>query len=265
MTVNIWDGSSSTRLGGDNYWLYAVTFSPDGRRIAVVGDDQSVRIWDRATGNQVVRLTGHGRGLYAAAFSPAGNVLASAGRDTTIRLWDTATEQSRVLLGHRDWVRSLAFTPDGSILVSAGNDSTVRFWDVATGTEEQCWTVGPGAISTVTVSPDGSLVAAAGEEEDSSIWIREIESDVTLELIATRAQRVRSLAFSPDGAWLAAADSLGAAHLMSRDDNWQFKGVDESTVLGTGILNAVAFSPDSETLRGGRRRRHRVAAGRAFG
>jgi WD40 repeat protein len=48
-----------------------------------------VRLWDAATGEELVRLPGHSDYVFALAFSPDGKTLVSSSGDTTLRLWDT--------------------------------------------------------------------------------------------------------------------------------------------------------------------------------
>jgi WD40 repeat protein/serine/threonine protein kinase len=66
----------------------SVAFSPDGTRLASASIDRTVKVWDVATGDEVLSLRGHTGGVLGVAFSPDGNLLASAGRDGTVRIWD---------------------------------------------------------------------------------------------------------------------------------------------------------------------------------
>jgi hypothetical protein len=77
-------------LGFDRYpsHLCQARFSPDGRAVAVGGPDRATRLWEVATGQEVLRLRGHGQDVQAVAFSPGGRVLATGGEDAAVLLWD---------------------------------------------------------------------------------------------------------------------------------------------------------------------------------
>ncbi|RME97778.1 MAG: hypothetical protein D6768_18870, partial [Chloroflexi bacterium] len=66
-------------------------FSSDGKTLATGSADQTIRLWDVKTGQELHKLQGHARVVWSLDFSPDGRQLVSAGFDRTVRLWDVAT------------------------------------------------------------------------------------------------------------------------------------------------------------------------------
>src|SRR5262249_48526992 len=113
--------------------VWAFTFSPDGRRLASVGEDNLARLWDAATGALLVTCRGHTSKVLGAAFSPDGARLVTTSSDGTVRQWDTRTggEAEAPYDRHSGEVAAAVYSPDGQLVASAGSDRTVRVWRAA--------------------------------------------------------------------------------------------------------------------------------------
>ena len=129
-------GISYAQKNGHPPWVWSVAYSPDGGTLASGSTDETIRLWDIATGEVLATLSGHTNEVYSVAYSPNGRTLASGSRDNTVRLWDVATgEILATLSGHTKAITSVAYAPAGGTLASGGYDNNgVRFWDIASYT-----------------------------------------------------------------------------------------------------------------------------------
>ena len=75
-------------LVGHAGWVSSVAISPDGKRIVTGSDDATAKVWDAATGRELLTLKGHTQLVFSVAFSPDGKYLVSGGGDSRVRLWD---------------------------------------------------------------------------------------------------------------------------------------------------------------------------------
>ena len=108
----------------------SASFSPDGARIVTTSSDRTARLWDAATGQEILTLRGHEDQVLSASFSPDGARIVTASDDHTARLWDVTTGHEIIALrGHESPVQSASFSPDGARIVTASRDCTARLWD----------------------------------------------------------------------------------------------------------------------------------------
>src|SRR5262245_5700194 len=78
-------------LKGHTFNVNSVAFSPDGKTLASGSIDETIKLWEVATGKELATLMGHTDSVLSVVFSPDGKTLASGSRDRTIKLWDVAT------------------------------------------------------------------------------------------------------------------------------------------------------------------------------
>ncbi len=200
----------------------------------------------KPTGDGPVRLST--RGWIAGAGWCAGVILSMG---TTTALAQGAPQIDWMGGGHADWVFSCEFSPNNQWLATGGHfsDSTMKLWDVATGRLVR--TI-PGLFQTprfffgpfapIAFSPDSASVAALGEGSNVAVWS---VADGALRWHGTTGSR--SLAWSPDGAWLAlGALQNGTVRLLDASTGIQVRLFSSEA----GPLHWVAFSPDSALLAG---------------
>jgi RNA polymerase sigma factor (sigma-70 family) len=112
-----------------------LTFSPDGSRV-IIGR-WYIRLYDVASGKELLSKPAHQRTVSSLAFTPDGGTLISGGADGMIGIWDVATGKSRHFLPSVRWgsVTGVALVPGGSTFVSGGQDGLIRLQDWRTGKE----------------------------------------------------------------------------------------------------------------------------------
>jgi WD40 repeat protein len=282
-TARLWrpdDGRELLTLAGHTGSVSDVTFSPDGAQLATAGNspDNSVRVWslafihldrptfvaydpsgtrlasasldgahlwDAATGRELRWIKDIPDGAAATAFSPGGRLLATAGADGIARLWDAATgELVRSFEGHTAGIGRVAFSPNGALLATASDDGTARLWDVASGAwRELRHTAGDGNyVYNLAFSPDGTRLATASYETAPTLKLWDVASGAELRTIDGTGE-LWSVAWSPDGAWIAAGGEDGLAHI------WDATSGDELMTMRHQLaVKFVAFSPDGTWL-----------------
>jgi WD40 repeat protein len=78
-----------------------LAFSPDGTLLASASWDQTIKLWEMASGAVRQTLVGHTDRVQTVTWSPDGRTLASAGFDHTIWLWDVEQHIYRTALHGR--------------------------------------------------------------------------------------------------------------------------------------------------------------------
>ena len=155
-----------------------LAFSPDGKAIAEGLQNNSVRLWDVATGKETLPVSGHQGGISSLAVSPDGKTLTTFGADDTVRQWDIASGRETAQFKLPPAGVNALLSADGKTVVAGAPNNAVTVWDAATGKEtrtidvpaQQNFAGKVGGQAGLALSPDGTLVAVRGYDQSVRVF-----------------------------------------------------------------------------------------------
>ena len=234
------------RLGSDSGYGFSykntLAFSPDGKYLVKVGLDKTIRVWEVSSGREVMRLNNDAPhivklnkldppNLSSVTFSPDGRYLA------------TITN---------GYLKSKQASSDSKAA------SSVRVWEVNNGREVAHMNYDTSHVKSITFSPDGRYLATltSGDDgpTDSNVWLWEttrgrkiarMQHIQDAQYLAGYPNDVKTIAFSPDGRYLAGTGSNKGKSIWV----WEAtSGRGVAYMSHEDSVNAIAFSPDGKYL-----------------
>ena len=231
--------------------VFALSMSPDGKRLATGDSYGQVILWDLATGKPEGLPVGTMDSVvFSVAFSPDGKTLAAAGGTGEIALWDLTNQRARLPSLHGDLkaVLSLAFRPDGRALAAGSVNGLVWLWDYVKhdliGPPFDVWQE-VESVQSLAFRPDGTMLACGGSW---GVVLRDLEMRRALAPLSGPRRLLRSsfqvVAWSPNGRLLAAGNTDGTVLLWDAASRL-LRG---SPIMAGSLVHGLSFSSDSRTL-----------------
>jgi WD40 repeat protein len=236
-----------------------VLFTPDSRRVLMVGADKTARLADAVTGEtlHIFRLPigpGDEGVLFAASFTHDGRTLAvgglplgRGGHGIMIYLISMTTGQvEKVFRGHNNIITWLEFSHDNHYLASCSNDGTARIYEVASGQTVGSLLGTGDRLRQVSWAPDDRLLATVSTNGKCRIWTA-ANGALVAELKPPRADEpLMSASWNPDGSVLATGARDGTIQLWGTDGGLRqnLKIIDGQRIQ----VASLAFTPDGKDL-----------------
>ena len=234
--------SNTAILRGHTDKVTSIALSPDGRVIVSASFDDTIRLWDSATGQTVEELSIKKMPLFAVSISPDGQYIAysyAVDEDCSVYIWNLNKNCHQcVLKGHESVIRSISFSHDGSSLVTASNDGTIRIWDITKGKCKKVMRDDGKFMLSTAYSPDDSFIAVASYDKYVRIW--SAVSGKLIHKLEGHTDIVTNVSFSPDGGMLASGSEDKTICIWDTN-TWECKRVLKGH---NRFVTSTVFSPD---------------------
>ncbi len=230
-------------LSGHKKVIYECVWSPNGRSLASVAADRTIRVWQPKTGKLLQAPMEHDAFIFGVAWSPNGRYLASASFDKGVRVsYAGSGRLVTSLMEHQGPVYSVAWSADGRYLASASDDKTIGIWDSEKKWRAELLKGHTDWVLSVAWSPESPLLASASRDKTIKLWDGELS--VELDTLKGHTDIVNCVTWSADGRYIASASDDRTVRVWNPATRRQIIVLEGHK----GEVLSVRFSPDGRLL-----------------
>ncbi len=234
-------------LSGHESKIRQIQYSRDGKVLASVSADKTIKIWDTESGEVISNLEVPELGANSITFSQDRNFLIAGNEDKTIQIWDLANNSvMSTLEGHSDRVKTVIISPNNKFIASAGDDKTIKIWNIQ---GKLLQTIGAHnlAINSLQFTKNGKILASASSDNTIKLWQVKSSGKINpkpLQILSGHQNGITSLAFSKNGKLLISGGGDRTIKLWQTKDGTLLK-----TLQSRGSkINSLALINNDQTI-----------------
>ncbi len=187
-------------LKGHTDAVYAVAYSPDGKFLVTASFDNTLKLWDAASGKEIKTYGGtggHTKQVISVGFSQDGSMIASGSTDNTLKTWDVPINAPIRTLKTNDAVSAVALSPDGLKLAVGGKDGSLKLVTPVEFKELVKLEAGhQGAITSLSFSANSLTLASVGVDRTLRFW--NVANGQLLSTVGAHIGGVNNVAINPN-------------------------------------------------------------------
>jgi len=262
--VHLWNPASGKEsktifsLGKTDKPLKALAFSPDGKQLAIGGDDGILRVIETDGGKQVFACPPRNARIEKVAFSPNGKLVALGDTNSQVAVYVPGAKGNPLALSisgaDLGEVAGVAFTADNAAVFTCGRDGKARLTvgpkpdgesAPNTATKIRDYIGHSGPVNGLAVTADGKLLVTAGDDKTVRVW--DVASAKQLRAFQGHQTKLIAVAVRPDGRQIASASDDGGIRVWDLNTTDEHRAVTDSKES----LWAVAVSADGKRIAAG--------------
>jgi WD40 repeat protein/serine/threonine protein kinase len=175
----------------------SVCLSRDSRFVLSASYDDTLKLWEVATGHCLRIFKGHTSSVNSVCLSADNRFALSGSSDHTLKLWDITTGRClRTLAEHTDWVFSVCLSADSRFALSGSYDRTLKLWDITTGRCLRTLAGHTSPVNSVCLSADGRFALSGSHDRTVKLW--EVATGRCLHTLTGHTDWISSVCLSAD-------------------------------------------------------------------
>ena len=242
------------KLEGHTAAVPSACMSGDGRYVLSGSWDNTLKLWDVASGRCLRTFVGHGKGVNSVCLSADGRFVLSGSREGVLKLWEVESGGClHTLVGHNHFVLSVTLSADGRYALSGSWDKTVKLWDVASGRCLRTLKGHTDAINSVCFTKDGCFAFSGSWDNTIKQW--DVASGRCMRTFEGHLASVYSVCLSADGRHILSGSSDKTLKLWNIENGHclhTFEGGGGFVSLGVERWYALSEGPRLWDLTSGR-------------